>query len=214
MTILCPEQFSEAVQFAVQVDDALEAAMATTHDPAERRELEKKRGRGVKTLLTCFGYRANADVQGNANPFLPPESEVHFAGGLVRKILELDKTRRPVQETFVWPDMAPHSFFFREDWINPDGRDHVDIFDRCWYLFRPPHFTQEEVDAIPEQDLDGLVCGVSYTFNEKTVEDARAAGAICRESKKRRVGLCGGIIYHAEYKDGERLPYGYWSTHT
>ena len=217
MTILCPAEFAEAVRFAAQADQALEAAIWHAKDKDARQALEAKRGQGTRTLLACFGHRAYSDDMDNKNPHLPDGSEVQFQDGERRTVYDLGNDRRPLRETFIYRDIAQHYFFFREEWIDPYTRQRVEIFDRCWYIFRDGT-TQEQVN-----NMDGPALEEATRDQERKVErtyrsfDAEAAAADnipLREVMRRRVGMCGGIIYHADWRDGQRTDYGSWSTHT
>lgn len=219
MTILCPKEFHEAVQFAANADQMVEAAIriAQKNDSADLPKLLEKRGQATRTLLGCFGYRANADAVDNENPYFPDGSEVHFdQSGKVRTILDM-KPKLPVRETFIYKDWAPYSFFFSEEWLEPYTRCQVDIFDRCWYIFRDGR-AQSVVDGFDESELDDLIPnneGVRRTYNCEEAKKAVTEGVAVREVMRRRKGMCGGIIYHADYgPDGKRLDYGIWSTHT
>lgn len=218
MTITCPEQFHAAVQFAINSDLMLDAAIRTAKltEAPELRKLEEKRGQAARTLLACFGYRANADAIDNRSPFFPEGSEIRLQDGQTHTAHDW-KDRLPVRETFVFADMAQHSFFFREEWIDPYTRERVDVYDRCWYIFRDGR-AQEVVDGFDESELPDMLGqeGVSRTFQADTaMKAATQPDTAVREAMSRRPGLCGGIIYHADYlPSGERAPYGSWSTHT
>jgi len=220
MTILCPAEFAEATRFAVGADEALEAAIYHAGDAERRKALEARRGQASKSLLQCFGSRANSDDIDNKNPFFPDGSEVLYDDGTKRTILDLGKYMRPLRETFVFKDMAQHSFFFREEYIDPDTRKRVDVYDRCWYIFRDGT-TQEEADTLSDEELEQKLResngNVERTYCPETVQAIESAGENVPfvETMKKRVGMCGGIIYHADHdEDGKPLPYGSWSTHT
>lgn len=217
MTILCPAEFAEAVRFAAQADQALEAAIRREGDEKARRDLEERRGQGSRTLLACFGYRAASDDMDNKNPHFPGGSEVQFQDGERRTIYDLGSDRRPLRETFVFHDLAPHSFFFREEWIDPYTRQRVEIFDRCWYIFRDGT-TQKQANDMDGSALEEAARDperkVERTYHSPDAEMAAADNIPLREVMHRRVGMCGGIIYHSDWKDGERTNYGSWSTHT
>ncbi len=151
MTILCPAEFADAARFAAEADDALEAAILRCDDADERRKLENKRGQGVRTLLQCFGWRAYADAQDNSNPAMFGSTRVRWPDGRERMFSALSAGERPVRDTFVYTDMAPHSFFFREEWLDPVTRQRVELYSDCWYVFRK--LGQEEAEAIPEDEL-------------------------------------------------------------
>ena len=217
MTILCPAEFAEAVRFAAQADQALEAAIRREGDEKARRNLEERRGQGSRTLLACFGYRAASDDMDNKNPHLPSGSEVQFPDGKRRTIYELGSDRRPLRDTFVFHDLAPHSFFFREEWIDPYTRQRVEIFDRCWYVFRDGT-TQVQANGMDASALEEAARDperkVERTYREDDMKAAALNHVPFVETMRRRMGMCGGIIYHADWEDGQRTDYGSWSTHT
>lgn len=217
MTILCPAEFADAVNFASRADAALEAAIFHCGDPEERRKLEEKRGQGVKTLLQCFGWRANADAMDNRSPDVLDSTIVRRPDGSERTIASLPSSDRPVRDTFVFSDWAPHSFFFREEWLDPFTRQRVELYDWCWYVFRG-EMANKDVDSIPESDLPGLVGeSVERTFDQEYVrrlDAVKGPPVAIRRVRHHRAGMCGGIIYHADYVDGERAGFGSWSTHT
>lgn len=219
MTILCPAKFAEAVRFASQADAALEAAILHCGNAEERRKLEDKRGQGVRTLLQCFGWRASADDMDNRSPAMLGSTIVRQPDGSEQTFASLPASSRPVRDTFVFSDWAPHSFFFREEWLDPFTRQRVELYDWCWYVFR--ELSQAEADAIPEDELPFRVGdGVERSFSEayalaaRNEIAARGGAGYVRRAKQRRTGMCGGIIYHADYVDGERTGFGSWSTHT
>ena len=219
MTILCPAEFADAVKFASQADDALEAAIFHCGNADERRKLEARRGQGVKTLLQCFGWRANADAQDNRNPAMLDSTLVRWPDGRESVLASLHAATRPVRDTFVFADWAPHSFFFREEWLDPVTRERVELYDDCWYVFRK--LSPTEADAIPENELPQHVGDdVERSFTEPYARAVRnkikANGGIgyIRRVKQLRTGMCGGIIYHADYADGKQAGFGSWSTHT
>lgn len=216
MTILCPAEFAAATTFAVEADDALLAEIARTGDTERRSRLK---GQATKTLLACFGARARSDDIDNKNPNFPPDSEVRYADGRVRTIRDLGEYERPIRETFIFKDMAPHSFFFREEWLDPATRQRVELYDDCWYVFAK--LGQAEADAIPEDELPQRVGDdVKRSFTEPYARAVRnkiaASGGTgyIRRVKQRRTGMCGGIIWHAVWDGGQPAPYGSWSTHT
>lgn len=212
MTITCPGEFYEAEQFADSADRALEAAIERADDAETRAKLEARRCQGTRTLMACFGYRANSDAQDNKHPYLPEDSEVHYENGTVRTILDCGADK-PVRETFIYTDMSPHSFFFREEWIDPVTRQRVEIHDRCWYVFLES--SQDRVDRLTDAALENAVGEkVLRTYDGKWARESAARGLACRDAMRRRVGMCGGIIYHADYVDGKQAGFGSWSTHT
>lgn len=216
MTILCPAEFAAATTFAVEADDALLAEIARTGDTERRSRLK---GQATKTLLACFGARARSDDIDNKNPNFPPDSEVRYADGSVRTIRDLGEYGRPIRETFIFKDMAPHSFFFREEWLDPNTRQRVEVFDQCGYIFRNG-MSQEAANALSDEELeeawrnsDGAI---ERTFFEGKIA-AFAAGdshVPFVKTMRRRIGMCGGIIWHAVWDGGQPAPYGSWSTHT
>ena len=219
MTILCPAEFADAVRFASQADDALEAAIFHCGNAEERRKLEAKRGQGVKTLLQCFGWRANADAQDNRNPAMLDSTLVRWPDGREAAFASLPAADRPVRDTFVFADWARHSFFFREEWLDPVTRQRVELYDDCWYVFR--RLSPAEADAIPEDELPQRVGNdVERSFTEPYARAVQNKVMACggtgyiRCVKQRRTGMCGGIIYHADYVDGKQAGFGSWSTHT
>jgi len=219
MTIMCPAEFAAATTFAVRADDALLAAIYHAGDPELRRKLEARRGQATKTLLACLGARACADDADNKNPHFPPDSEVRYADGSVRTIQELGEYGRPVRETFIFKDMAPHSFFFREEWLDPNTRQRVEVFDRCWYIFRDGT-TQEAANELSDEELEeawqNSNGAIERTFFEGRITTLTAEGshAPVVGTMRRRIGMCGGIIWHADWDGGQQAPYGSWSTHT
>lgn len=215
MTILCPAEFAEAAQFAAQADDALEATLFSTGDVELRKQLVQKRGQGTKTLLACFMRLAQSDATDNSDPHFPEDSEVAFPDGKRYTIAALGKYRLPLRETFVYRDFAPHSFFFKEEWLDRDTRQPVTMYDRCWYIFNDG-MTQAAADAMDTNWLDQAVRDglATRTFFADAAKAAFAKKAV-RETMCRRQGMCGGVIYHANYGiDGRAMPYGSWSTHT
>lgn len=218
MLITCPKEFYEAVQFAKQADELLEAAISETRDEATRLRLADKRGQAVRTLMECFAWRANSDALDNANPHLPDSSEVVYPGGSARPVSDCRAFRcLPVVETVICPDFSRHSFFFRERWIDLPSRQEVEIRDRCWYVFRDGT-TQKTADGMSEDELEALLPGsretASVTFWQEDADKAKAEGAAVRQAMKRRHMLNGGIIFHEDHVDGKKTGYGSWSTHT
>jgi len=216
MTILCPAEFAEAAEFATQADDALEAAIFSAGDVTLRRQLEQRRGQGVKTLLACFRSLARSDAMDNSDPHFPEDSEVTFPDGRRYTIAALGKYRLPLRETFVYHDLAPHSFFFKEEWLDRDTRQPVTVYDRCWFIFNDGR-TQAVADALDADELDQAVREgrATRTFFADEASKAAFAKKAMRETMRRRQGMCGGVIYHANYGiDGKAMPYGSWSTHT
>ena len=216
MTILCPAEFYAAVQFAEEAEDALRAEISRTGDSEKR---DKLKGQAAKTLLACFGERARSDDIDNKNPHLPPGSEVRYADGSVRKIRDLGEYGRPIRETFIFKDIAPHSFFFREEWLDPNTRQQVEVFDRCWYIFRDGT-TQEAANEMSDEELeeawrnsDGAI---ERTFLEDEITALTAEGGHVPYvgTMRKRIGMCGGIIWHAAFDGGQQAAYGSWSTHT
>lgn len=219
MTILCPAEFAAATTFAVEADDALLAEIFRTGDIERRSKLKERRGQATKTLLACFGARARSDDIDNKNPNFPPDSEVRYADGSVRTIRDLGEYGRPIRETFIFKDMAPHSFFFREEWLDPNTRQRVEVFDRCWYIFRDGT-TQEAANELSDEELEEAVKNsegrVERTFFEGRITTLTAEGshAPVVGTMRRRIGMCGGIIWHADWDGGQPAAYGSWSTHT
>ena len=216
MTILCPAEFAEAAQFAAQADDALEATISVTGDVKLRRQLEQRRGQGTRTLLACLGNLARSDDMDNRDPHFPEGSEIAFPDGRRYTIAAFGKYRLPLRETFVCRDLALHSFFFREEWLDRDTRQPVTVYDRCWYIFDDGR-TQAVADALDADELDQAVREgrATRTFFVDEASKAAFAKKAMRETMRRRQGLCGGVIYHADYgADGKVMPYGSWSTHT
>ena len=219
MTIMCPAEFAAAATFAAEADDALLAEIFRTGDIERRNKLKARRGQATRTLLACLGARARSDDADNKDPHFPPESEVRYADGSVRTIRDLGEYGRPVRETFIFRDMAPHSFFFREEWLDPNTRQRVEVFDRCWYIFRDGT-TQEAANALSDEDLDKAVRNskgrVERTYFEGNITALTAEGvhAPVVETMRRRIGMCGGIIWHADWDGSQPAMYGSWSTHT
>lgn len=219
MTILCPAEFADAARFASQADDALEATIFHCGNADERRKLEARRGQATKTLLACFGERARSDDIDNKNPNLPLGSEVRYADGSVRTIQDIGEYGRPIRETFIFKDMAPHSFFFREEWLDPNTRQRVEVFDRCWYIFGDGT-TQEAANELSDEELEEVWRNsngrIERTFFEGRITTLAAGGSHTPfvETMRRRIGVCGGIIWHADWDGGQPTAYGSWSTHT
>lgn len=222
MIIMCPDAFHEAVQFALEVDRRVESMIeyGSGDDEKARRKLEGIRGRASRTLLECFGHRAQADFMDSKDPHFPPDSEVIMPNGAVRTVLDLRKDELPVQETFITRDIAPYSFFFIEELVTPGTRQRVEVHDRCWYIF-PKAFPQDRVDLMSDEELDGCITDPSINarrvFSQELAEREMAASgsSVVREAMKRRIKMCGGIIYHPDYDGkGGKTNYGSWSTHT
>lgn len=217
MTILCPTEFADAVRFASQADAALEAAISNCKNPEERRKLEDKRGQGVRTLLQCFGWRAKADAMDTSNPNMLDSTVVRWPDGGERTFASLPESGRPVRDTFVFADWSKHSFFFREEWLDPCTRQRVELYDWCWYVFRG-EMASKDVYSIPDCELPGLVGkSVVQTFDRAYAHSLvlkDGPPVVVRNVRKNRAGMCGGIIYHADYIDGERAGFGSWETHT
>jgi len=219
MTILCPKEYHQAVQHALDADDALAAAAYVEKDEKKARSLDSKRGQATKTLLACFGYRAQSDHQDNLTPYFPESSEVRHLDGSVRTIHDLGPDNLPLRETFIFSDFAPYSFFFRELYLDRQTRQQVEVYDRCWYVFKDGT-TQEEANRMTDDELDACVGkdGVRRVFDQHAVDQEldKDESTVYVERMKRRVGMCGGIIYHADYADDgqTKCPYGSYSTHT
>lgn len=219
MTILCPRRFHESVQHAIDADIILERMTYKETDALKAKKLAARKGQAVKTLLQCFGYRANSDYIDNRDPVFPEGTEIRYADGTTRTAHDIGKDNLPVVETFVFDDMAPYSFFFREDYIDRFTRQRVDVYDRCWYLF-PSSFDKDVIERMSDDAMENQLAvdaaGVRRFFRQEAVETemAKDPSLIVREAMKRRIGMCGGIIYHADYEDGKMMPYGSYSTHT
>ena len=72
--------------------------------------------------------------------------------------------------------------------------------------------TDEELEEALNKSTDG---SVTRTFCPEVLGKAVADKLTCVGTMRRREGMCGGIIYHADYGlDGKPSPYGSWSTHT
>ena len=219
MTIACPAEFSEAVKFAMEADEALEAEILRTGDAERRRALEEKRGQAARTLLQAFGYRAESDKLDNEKPYFPETTEIRYQDWTVRPAKGMSKYALPMRETFIYSDWAPHSFFFRELWVDARNRQIVEVFDKCWYIFEEGT-SQEAADEMTDEELEEAVKGCSgrevvRTFNSDMAAEAIASHRTCVGTMRMRVGMCGGIVYHADYwPDKGRLPFGSWSTHT
>ena len=220
MTILCPKEFHEAVDFAVEADFALDAAIRTATAEKERSKLEENRGKGTRSLLRCFGWRANSDRLSIESDIVPVGSEIEYEDGRrIRVSKDTVKDIQPIQETFIYSDFAPYSFFFREELIDPRTRKIVKVYDRAWYVIdtRKSDIADAEIDAMDEEQLNRLLDNdwCTRTYWSESAEKAELAGKKVREVMQRRTMMCGGIIYHADYdKSGNRLGYGSWSTHT
>lgn len=215
MTITCPKEFNDAVQHALCADSALAAEIARRGDTPPEHEHEQ--GQAVRTLLTCFGYRANSDALSNADQTFLRNALVETSGGRLEPVVDMPRHMWPIQETFIYSDMAQYSFFFEERYINPSSREDVKVYDNCWYMFSNG-MSQADVDRIPAQYLLGMLGeGVSRTFLRDYAEQFKSDtdGGVVRMVPVMRRGMCGGIIYHADIgADGTRKPYGSWSTHT
>ena len=220
MTILCPAEFAEAVEFAAAADDALEAAIATADDEKRRQELESKRGQGMRSLLRCIGRRAASDAQDNAKPYFPDDSEIVYpdadgVNSVRRKVSSFMGYGLPIRETFISADFAAFSFFFEETWMDPITRQRVSVMDKCWYIFRDGT-PMEEIEEMNEEELDEAANseGVVRTYARDDAKKAMADGYPVLEGMRARKGMCGGIIYHADCSKEVAAPYGSWSTHT
>lgn len=225
MTILCQKEFGEACAFAAQADMAYAESIAHVDTrSAMGAKMASRRGSAATSLLHCIGCLSRWDADYNENPdfskYLPAESEIVYQTGLRRKVGDSpDKSWLPRRETFLYSDMAPHSFFFREDWIDPVTRQTVFVMDHLHYCFASPHsrgLNQDAIDALSPDDLRmkslNRECQVVLTTDEAEVR--KAAGDLVRHIERQRRGMCGGIIYHADYVNGERAPYGAWQIHT
>lgn len=217
MTILCPQEFYEATEFARNIEEILSTAIFHAKDENTRKELEKKRGLAMRSLMSCFGSRAFSDARDTECPYFPDGSEIHFADGSVSTVLDCKAAGKSlVRDTFIYSDFCPHSFFFREEWLDRDTREVVYIYDRCWYLFKDGR-TQYDVDRLEEgtlKDIVNLEKEISRVFSAEEAEKATRDGTPVREAMIRRGGMCGGIIFHYDYVNGKRAEWGSWSTHT
>lgn len=226
MTILCAREFGEACAFAQTADLAYEEAIARAPNGNAADQMKKRSAMGTRSLLNCLGCLSRWDEDYNENPdfakHFPAESEIVYQTGLRRKVGESpDKSWLPRQETFIYSDMAPHSFFFREDWIDPVTRQAVFVMDHLHYCFTSPHsrgLNQDSIDALSPDDLRmkalNRECQVVWTTRE--AEARKAAGDLVRHIERQRRGMCGGIIYHPDYLQGigKQAPYGSWQIHT
>lgn len=216
MTILCPDRFYEAVRFALAADEALECAIVTEADKRRRDDLSRKRGQATQTLLACFASRANSDDIDTKNPYFPDGSEVHMMDGRIATVKSFGPSRL-IRDTFIYNDFAPHSFFFREEWLDRDTRQRVEIYDKCWYVFRDGR-TQDEADDIDwaalEPEMEASNGKIQRIFHEEEAKRLQDEGVPIRDAMQLRRGMCGGIIYHADYDGDERAAWGSWSTHT
>ena len=216
MTILCPDRFYEAVRFALAADEALECAIVTETDKRRRDDLSRKRGQATQTLLACLASRANSDDIDTKNPYFPDGSEVHMRDGSIVSVKSFGPSRL-MRETFIGSDFAPHSFFFREEWIDIETRLRVEIYDKCWYVFRDGR-TQDEADDIDwaalEPEMEASNGKIQRIFNEEDAKRLQDEGVPIRDAMQLRRGMCGGIIYHADYDGDKRAAWGSWSTHT
>ena len=207
MTILCPAELDSAVRFAEETDRKAEKLAMDGVSP------DWKRGRAVATLMRCIADRAAAEASANANLRFMPGSVVEDDSEC-RKAADMHGSALPVVEVRIAADFAEHSFFFYEDWIDPMTRRQVHVLDPLWYVFDKP--VAADVSRMSEEDLESAmfrgVC--SPTFDETVAEKARAGGREVRKIMRRRRGLSGGLVCHADYDDGKPTGLCYWSTHT
>lgn len=220
MTITCQKEFADACEFAAAADRMLESEIELETDDAKDCKLAEKRGQACRSLLHCFGCLAKWDSDynnlGRADTF-KPDTKIVRQDGIPLTVGENPPSDRlPRKETFVFADIAPHSFFFREMFVDPDTRQPVRVFDQLYYVFkdvRSRGITQEYVDALTD---DGLLMDAmkGECVLEMTDPKSVVAGSIVRHIEKERHGLCGGIIWHPDYVDGKPTRYGHWSIHT
>lgn len=221
MRILCPEQFHEACLFALQSDEARDAEIARAEvghaelDTKTLADLRMARGLSIRSLLSCFGARANSERLNNKDLWLPDTSVILMQDG--RRTTPGEMRDTLVSETVISADYSPHSFFFREAWFFRSSREEVEIHDKVWYVFDP---------SVPSLAVDALSDGPSneqldaYRRDNPTLchkffrpGDELPGGRVVTRSQ-RRIGMCGGIVYHPDWIGGKRAEFGSWSTHT
>lgn len=225
MTILCHKEFAETCRFAAEVDIAYLKAQTVLNPVELRDQMEAGRQMGSRSLLFCLGLLALYDNQYNENPMYAqnfrPETYVVGRDGLKRTVgKEPNVDALPRRETFLFVDIAPHSFFFREEFIDPLTRQVVTVVDQVYYVFRDPKsrgLDQAAIDVLSQDDLHlkalNRECEVFYSLEDAS-KAMDAGNSILRHIERERHGMCGGVIYHPDYKDGNKAPYGRWSTHT
>lgn len=217
MTICCPGRLDEAVLKACEVDDLVDALIINEQDKAERAKLEQQRGKACRSLLQCLAARAFSDAQDNKTPRFGDTTEIVYADGRRTRAGFLRPENLPVRETVLFDDITQHSFFFRELYRDPRSHEIVDVHDQCWYIF-PHGVKQEDADAIAEADLPALLFNNlaehRRTFDQDEAYAARRLGRAVRHSTLHRQGMCGGIIFHPNYRNGKPDGTGCWSTHT
>ena len=216
MTICCPERFNEAVRKAIEVDELADALASDETDADKKAELERKRGEACQSLLKCLASRAYSDVMANKTTHFRPNTDIVYPDGSLTSAGLLRPDDRPIQETVIFDDIAQHSFFFREVYRDPRSHEVVEIFDHGWYIF-PEGISQEQADAVAAEDLPVLLRnheGYHLTFNPEGADAARKDGRAVRPATLRRQGMCGGIIFHPNYREGKPDGTGSWSTHT
>lgn len=220
MTILCPDKFAEACSFAASIDLNYESAIDTVDEETKAKLMKSHKLSAARSLLYAFAARATDDARYNDKQLFPPNTLIIGEDGITRKVGENpEKWRLPIQETFIYADPAPHSFFFREEFMDPDTRRIVRVVDTVWYArmnpeadgITPELFASEHNDILRDLVFEGK-CVSSWDFEEikKLQPDMRFVRKVQRE----RRGMCGGIIYHPDYMDGQQTGYGSWSTHT
>ena len=223
MRILCPERFHDACVFAEQSDAARAAEIAaaeagmTKIEPNTLASMRRSRGSSVRSLLQCFSARANSERLNTKDLWLPDTS---FVIRMSVKSTPVPAVKdRLVSETLITGDMSPHSFFFRETWFDRLSGDEVEIHDKVWYVFdksvpqekinelcKDP--TVESLDAF-RRDEPSLCRKFFRRDGEQFSMDAHTVDRV-----QRRVGMCGGIIYHPDWVGGKQTAFGSWSTHT
>lgn len=219
MTIRCNKEFADACAFADSADAALEAAIACAKDENEAEKLRQCRGKAKSTLLHCIGTLAKWDSdynEGGRRGQFRSGTSVTYVGGITKITDEMADCRLPVRETFLYYDMSPHSFFFREVWVDPDTYDPVEIREELHYSGDGSKIDQAKLDSLSgEELLHMFMNGDLFLLKSRDELDNRKKNGCCtRTVIRRRNGLCGGIIYHPVYADGKAMPYGSWSIHT
>lgn len=220
MTIICQKEFADACEFAAAADRMLESEIELETDDAKDGKLAEKRGQACRSLLHCLGCLAKWDAEHNdlgLDDNFRPNTKIVRQDGIALKVGENPPAHLlPRKETFVFTDIAPHSFFFREMLVDPYTRQPVRVFDQLYYVFmdvKSKGLTQEDVDELTDDDLRIKTMNGECILRWTEPKDVMT-GILVRHIEKERRGLCGGVIWHPDYVDGKSAPYGHWSIHT
>lgn len=215
MTIKCPEEFEAAMAKAAEDDErVLSKYNRLVFDDAEPEAVNEVRnciGAASRSLLRCLGSISGWDARGKERVF--SESAVIVECGDERKVGHRDK---PVVEVILCRDSSmPHSFYFREQWMDENTLKPLEVGDIRFFAFDG----DVPVDEVDRMGADTMFhkylngeCVLVGDYD--AAERYKSEGWTVRRKVIMRRGIIGGIIYHPTYFKGDKMSYGTWSIHT